>query len=96
MLFKNINMENIPELKKLCNKILEEYGNLHIDNDNNLKNFIYNYISKMSVIEKNNVINSFNILQLDYYNSNIRKKINNKYDGDHPLVAICYDLILCS
>ena len=47
----------------------------------------------MSLIEKMNVLNSFNIIQLDYYNSNILKKINNKYDGD-PLVAICYDLIL--
>ena len=92
MLFRNINMENIPELKNLCNKIIDEYTKTRIENNITLKEFIYDYINNMCVIEKNIIINSFNILQLDYYNSNILKKINNKYDGE-PLIAICYDLI---
>jgi hypothetical protein len=92
MLFRNINMENIPELKNLCNKIIDEYTKTRIENNITLKEFIYDYINNMCVIEKNIIINSFNILQLDYYNSNILKKINNKYDGE-PLVAICHDLI---
>ena len=25
MLFRNMNIDNIPEMKKLCNKIKEEY-----------------------------------------------------------------------
>jgi hypothetical protein len=92
MLFRNINIENIPELKNLCNKIIDEYTKTRIENNITLKEFIYDYINNMCVIEKNIIINSFNILQLDYYNSNILKKINNKYDGE-PLIAICYDLI---
>ena len=92
MLFRNINIEKIPELKNLCNKITDEYGKTALEENSTLKEFIYDYINNMSVIEKNNIIKSFNILQLDYYNSNILKKINNKYDGD-PLVAICHDLI---
>ena len=92
MLFRNINIENIPELKNLCNKIIDEYTKIRIENNITLKEFIYDYINNMCVIEKNIIINSFNILQLDYYNSNILKKINNKYDGE-PLIAICYDLI---
>jgi len=92
MLFKNMNIDNIPEMKKLCNKIKEEYYNTILEENSNIREFIYNYIEDMSLIEKSNILNSFNIIQLDYYNSNILKKINNKYDGD-PLVAICYDLI---
>ena len=92
MLFRNMNIDNIPEMKKLCNKIKEEYDNTILEENSNIREFIYNYIEGMSLIEKSNVLNSFNIIQLDYYNSNILKKINNKYDGD-PLVAICYDLI---
>ncbi len=92
MLFRNINMDNIPELKKLCDKISEEYRNTEQEDNSSLKDFIYNHIDNLSAIEKSNILNSFNIIQLDYYNSNILKKINNKYDGD-PLVAICYDLI---
>jgi hypothetical protein len=92
MLFRNINIENIPELKNLCNKIIDEYSKTRIEDNITLKEFIYDYINNMCVIEKNIIINSFNILQLDYYNSNILKKINNKYDGE-PLIAICYDLI---
>lgn len=92
MLFRNINIENIPELKNLCNKIIDEYSKTRIEDNITLKEFIYNYINNMCAIEKNIIINSFNILQLDYYNSNILKKINNKYDGE-PLIAICYDLI---
>jgi hypothetical protein len=70
MLFRNMNIDNIPEMKKLCNKIKEEYDKTILEENSNIREFI----------------------QLDYYNSNILKKINNKYDGD-PLVAICYDLI---
>jgi hypothetical protein len=92
MLFRNMNIDNIPEMKKLCNKIKEEYDKTILEENSNIREFIYNYIEGMSLIEKSNVLNSFNIIQLDYYNSNILKKINNKYDGD-PLVAICYDLI---
>jgi hypothetical protein len=92
MLFRNIDIENIPELKNLCNKIIDEYSKTKIENNITLKEFIYDYINNMCVIEKNIIINSFNILQLDNYNSNILKKINNKYDGE-PLIAICYDLI---
>jgi hypothetical protein len=92
MLFRNMNIDNIPEMKKLCNKIKEEYDKAILEENSNIREFIYNYIEGMSLIEKSNVLNSFNIIQLDYYNSNILKKINNKYDGD-PLVAICYDLI---
>lgn len=92
MLFKNMNIDNIPEMKKLCNKIKEEYDKNVLEENSNIREFIYNYIEGMSLIEKSNVLNSFNIIQLDYYNSNILKKINNKYDGD-PLIAICYDLI---
>jgi len=92
MLFRNINIEKIPELKNLCNKIIDEYSKIRIEDNITLKEFIYDYIHNMCIIEKNIIINSFNILQLDYYNSNILKKINNKYDGE-PLIAICYDLI---
>jgi hypothetical protein len=92
MLFRNINMDKIPELKKLCDKISEEYRNTEQEDNSGLKDVIYNYIDNLSTIEKSNILNSFNIIQLDFYNSNILKKINNKYDGD-PLVAICYDLI---
>lgn len=92
MLFRNINMQNIPELKNLCDKILEEYKIIEKEENTSLKKFIHCYIDKLSIIEKNNILNSFNIIQLDYYNRNILQKINNKYDGD-PLVAICYDLI---
>ena len=92
MLFRNINMDKIPELKKLCDKISEEYRNTEQEDNSSLKDFIYNYIDNLSAIEKSNILNSFNIIQLDFYNSNILKKINNKYDGD-PLVAICHDLI---
>jgi hypothetical protein len=87
-----MNMEKIPELKKLCSKILEEYNNANLEENITLREFINEYIDNMSAIEKNNITNSFNIIQLDYYNSNILNKIINKYDGD-PLVAICYDLI---
>lgn len=92
MLFRNMNIEKIPELKKLCSKILEEYNNANLEENITLREFINEYIDNMSAIEKNNITNSFNIIQLDYYNSNILNKIINKYDGD-PLVAICYDLI---
>lgn len=92
MLFRNMNMEKIPELKKLCSKIAEEYNNAILEENSTLKEFICDYIDNMSVIEKNNITKSFNIIQLDYYNSNILNKIINKYDGD-PLVAICYDLM---
>jgi len=92
MLFRNINMETIPELKNLCDKISKEYKKTQQEENNTLKHFIYYYIDNMSIIEKSNILNSFNIIQIDYYNSNILKKINNKYDGD-PLVAICYDLM---
>ena len=43
-------------------------------------------------IEKDNIMKSFNIIELDYYNRNILEKINNKYDGE-PLVVICYDIL---
>jgi len=92
MLFRNINMETIPELKNLCDKISKEYKKTQQEENNTLKHFIYYYIDNMSIIEKSNILNSFNIIQIDYYNSNILKKINNKYDGD-PFVAICYDLM---
>lgn len=46
----------------------------------------------MSNIEKDNIMKSFNIIELDYYNRNILEKINNKYDGE-PLVVICYDIL---
>ena len=92
MLFRNINMEKIPELKNLCSKMLEEYNNANLEENITLREFINDYIDNMSAIEKNNITKSFNIIQLDYYNSNILNKIINKYDGD-PLVAICYDLI---
>ena len=51
-----------------------------------------NYINKMSNIEKDSIMKSFNIIELDHYNRNILEKINNKYDGD-PLVVICYDIL---
>ena len=92
MLFRNINMEKIPELKNLCDKISKEYKKKQKDDNSTLKDFIYYYIDNLCVIEKSNILNSFNIIQLDYYNSNILKKINNKYDGD-PLVSICCDLM---
>jgi hypothetical protein len=85
-------MEKIPELKNLCDKISKEYKKKQKDDNSTLKDFIYYYIDNLCVIEKSNILNSFNIIQLDYYNSNILKKINNKYDGD-PLVAICCDLM---
>ena len=66
MLFRNMNIDNIPEMKKLCNKIKEEYDKAILEENSNIREFIYNYIEGMSLIEKSNVLNSFNIIQLDY------------------------------
>jgi hypothetical protein len=62
------------------------------DEYNTLRFFVYDYIDRMSNIEKDNIMKSFNIIELDYYNRNILDKINNKYDGE-PLVVICYDIL---
>lgn len=96
MLFRNSNIESIPVIKNLCDNIMKDFKKTSKDTEgtecNMLRYFIYNYIEKMSNIEKDNIMKSFNIIELDYYNRNILDKINNKYDGE-PLVAICYDIL---
>ena len=93
MLFRNSNIENIPVIRNLCNNIMEEFRKKTSDDEcNTLRLFVYDYINNMSNIEKDNIMKSFNIIELDYYNRNILEKINNKYDGE-PLVVICYDIL---
>ena len=93
MLFRNSNIENIPVIRNLCNNIMEDFKNKTSPNEcNTLRIFVCDYINSMSNIEKDNIMKSFNIIELDYYNRNILDKINNKYDGE-PLVVICYDIL---
>ncbi len=93
MLFRNSNIENIPVIRKLCDNIMEDFNKTTPrDEYNTLRFFVYDYIDRMSNIEKDNIMKSFNIIELDYYNRNILDKINNKYDGE-PLVVICYDIL---
>jgi len=93
MLFRNSNIENIPVIKNLCNNIMEDFKKKTSPNEcNTLRIFVCDYINSMSNIEKDNIMNSFNIIELAHYNRNFLEKINNKYDGD-PLVVICYDIL---
>jgi hypothetical protein len=93
MLFRNSNIENIPVIKKLCDNIMDDFKKTTTrDECNTLRYFVYDYIHRMSNIEKDNIMKSFNIIELDYYNRGILDKINNKYDGE-PLVIICYDIL---
>jgi hypothetical protein len=93
MLFRNSNIENIPVIRNLCDNIMEDFKKTTpCDECNTLRFFVYDYIDRMSNIEKDNIMKSFNIIELDYYNRNILDKINNKYDGE-PLVVICYDIL---
>jgi hypothetical protein len=93
MLFRNSNIENIPVIRNLFNNIMDDLKKTTpCDECNTLRFFVYDYIDRMSNIEKDNIMKSFNIIELDHYNRNILEKINNKYDGD-PLVVICYDIL---
>ena len=93
MLFRNSNIENIPVIRNLCNNIMDDFKKtIPYDECNTLRFFVYDYIDRMSNIEKDSIMKSFDIIELDYYNRNILDKINNKYDGE-PLVVICYDIL---
>lgn len=93
MLFRNSNIENIPVIRNLCNNIMDDFKKItHSDECNTLRFFVYDYIDRMSNIEKDNIMKSFDIIEQDYYNRNILDKINNKYDGE-PLVIICYEIL---
>jgi len=94
MLFRNNNIENIPVIRNLCNNIMDDFKKTtNSDECNTLRFFVYDYIDRMSNIEKDNIMKSFDIIEQDYYNRNILDKINNKYDGGEPLVIICYEIL---
>jgi hypothetical protein len=98
MYFNNLNLNETPIIKELCKNIIEDFlTNLKSFNINTEYNLLHdhisNYIDNETLTSKNIALNSMSNIHYNEYYKNILNKIELHYDY-HPLIIICYDIII--
>lgn len=98
MFFVNYNIDKIPDIKKICKDILEEFMSKRNsfnmkDECNMLTDYIKDVMESKSVIYKENALKSMSNIYEDAYYKRLMEKMGDYYDITDPLLIICDNII---
>jgi hypothetical protein len=94
----NYNIDKIPDIKKICKDILEEFMSKRNsfnmkDECNMLTDYIKDVMESKSVIYKENALKSMSNIYEDAYYKRLMEKMGDYYDITDPLLIICDNII---
>jgi hypothetical protein len=98
MFFGNYNIDKIPDIKKICKDILEEFMSKRNsfnmkDECNMLTDYIKDVMESKSVLYKENALKSMSNIYEDAYYKRLMEKMGDYYDITDPLLIICDNII---